>query len=390
MKKTENNYTFIELGSSRITAINVNRTSKGFDPTKFISKNVDCFDKGLVSDVKFFKKTILEIRDEFDHLLKKPIKKLTISISGLKTLSKLEMVEKKFNSETTITKKHIEEIISNIKVPAEKKILHIFPIRYEVGELVPENPEGIISDNIKIFFHLVLMKKTDYNLYKNYFNSVNLKIDNIISQQVAISNFALSVRQKKEGVLLIDFGEKYTQLSLWKNRFPVFLDSLFLGSNLITKSIQKDFEISFEDAEKLKKEHGRALIQNMDHLKHIDVNSNTKSLINLTDITHSKTREIFDMIRVYIKSRTKSFKIDEIVLTGLGTKMPLIRELVNNIFINKNISISREIKYKENIISTAIYGLVLTKQSIKKTTTESEEETKNLVAKALEVIKNYI
>ncbi|MHA1540950.1 MAG: cell division FtsA domain-containing protein [Alphaproteobacteria bacterium] len=390
MKKMENNYTFIELGASRITAINVDRTSKGFVPTKFISKSADCFDRGTVSNAEIFVKTILEIKDEFDHLLKKPIEAITVSISGLKTLSEWKMVEKKFDSETTITKTHIEEIIASIKLSSEKKILHIFSIRYEIDGRITENPEGMFASEIKVFFHLVSMQKKDYEDYERYFKRANLKLENIISQQIAVSNFPLSVRQKKEGVILIDFGEKYTQLALWKNRSPMLLETLFLGANLITTDIQKILNVDFEEAKKLKENHGRAWVLSTDHLKHIEVNSETKPLLKLTEITYSRTKEIFEMIRVYINSKNKSFEINEIVLTGQGAKIPYVRELVNNIFINKTVTIFREKTYRENIISTAIYGLILTKQGIRKTTPESEAETKNLVAKALDVIKNYI
>ncbi len=386
----ENNFTFIELGSSRITAINVDRTTKGFVPTKFISKSADCLDRGIVSNAEIFVKNILEIKDELDHFLKKPIEKITVSISGLKTLSEWKIEEKKFDTETTIIKKHVEEIIANIKFSPEKKIMHIFPIRYEIDGRITENPEGMFANEIKIFFHLVSIQKKDYEIYKKYFNRANLKLENIISQQIAVSNFPLSVRQKKEGVLLIDFGEKYTQLALWKNRSPMLLESLFLGADLITTDIQKILNVNFEEAKNLKENYGRAWVLSTDHLKHINVNSETKSLLNLTEITYSRTKEIFEMIRVYINSKNKAFEVNEIVLTGQGAKIPYVRELVNNIFINKNVSIFREKKYKENIISTAIYGLILTKQGIKKTTPESEAETKNLVAKALEIIKNYI
>ncbi len=383
-------YTVFEFGATKITALSVEKSPKGLVPLAFISKKVDCFKNGLITNPTVFLSTIKEIRDYLDTKLLRPIESISISISGLNTKSTLKMNSQIFSEPTTVKKDTIISLLQKQQDEISDKVLHCFPMRYKLDERTDiESPEGLIANEIGVASHIVSIPTDIFEMYESLLKKIGLKIENFVSLPYAISLSALSNRQKKEGVLLIDIGEKNSQLSLWKNRTPFFMSSLPLGGDLITKDIESIFRISREEAVESKETFGRAWVLPEDHLKNILIAGKTRSLLDLTQVIHTRAKETFELIKAFLESKTNLETVKEIVITGGGSKIPYMRELVYNIF-HRPVSVAREVKWKEHIISTALYGLILNKHGLKKTSPEKEAETKTLVSKLRNWVDDYL
>lgn len=59
-----------------------------------------------------------------------------------------------------------------------------------------------------------------------------------------------------DATMVVDFGETRTSISVVLNGSALFGTTIDIGGNLITSSIEKAFDISFADAEKIKREQG--------------------------------------------------------------------------------------------------------------------------------------
>ncbi|MBN1783487.1 MAG: pilus assembly protein PilM [Alphaproteobacteria bacterium] len=383
-------FTVFECGATRIKALTIEKSPKGLVPHAMVTRDVDCFKNGLITNPVVFLTAIKDIRDTLDAKLICPVESITLGISGLATQSKLKMSSMRFSEPRAIVHEDILTLLKQQEKQIQDPLLHCLPMRYKVDERTDvENPEGLIAGEFGVASHLVSIPASVCQMYETLFRKVGLKIDYFVAVPYALSLAALSQRQKKEGVLLIDIGKIHTHVALWTYRTPFFFSSLPLGGDLITKDIQQIFQVSFEEANRVKEQYGRAWVLPEDHLKNIEIGGKTRSLLDLTRVIHMRAKETFELIRAFLDSKTQLGPVKEIVLTGGGCKIPYMREMAHNVF-HRPVSIAQEFKWQENSISNVLYGLVLYKNGLKPITKEQEEETQNLVEKLHRWIKEYL
>src|SRR3989338_9484128 len=74
----------------------------------------------------------------------------------------------------------------------------------------------------------------------------------VIASAIAISNIALSEKQKIVGVALVNIGDQTTSLSVFENGLLMSVHTFSIGSSDITNDIALGFKIPLEKAEELK------------------------------------------------------------------------------------------------------------------------------------------
>lgn len=383
-------FTVFECASTCIRALTVEKSPKGLVPIALITRDVDCFKNGLITNPSVFLAAIKEIRDELDAKLVRPVESITLGISGLETQSTLKMSSMRFAAPRAVAHDDILALLKQQEKQIHDPLLHCLPMRYKVDERTDvENPEGLIASELGVASHLVSVPHSVYQMYETLFRKVGLKIEYFVAMPYALSLATLNQRHRKEGVLLIDVGRVHTHVALWAYRTPFFFSSLPLGGDLVTKDIQHVFQVSFEEAKRVKEQYGRAWVLPEDHLKNIEIEGKTRSLLDLTRVIHMRAKETFELMRAFLESKTQLAPVKEIILTGGGCRVPYMREMVHNVF-HRPVSIASETKWQDHVISSGLYGLVLYKNGLKKVTPEQEKETETLVKKLHQWIKEYL
>lgn len=353
--------TVFECASTEIRAVCVEKKGDDFSFLGYASHPVDCLKNGLITNVSVFEDAIKKIRNELDSKLVRPIEGIVLSVVGLKSVSRLKVFQKDTPVSTVISRSDLLDILKSQSLEEDDfRVLHCLPIRYKVdNRLDVENPEGLIASHLTMACHLVCVPSSVFLMYEHSFKRVGLKIDQFISPALAISRFALTDSLKKEGVVLLDFGRQETQMTVWSQRVPIYLSGFPLGSFLISKDIQKAFSLhEISEADSLKEKHGRAWVLSEDHLRHISVGGASRSLLDLTRITHSRAREIFELLRVHLISKSSLEGTSRVVLVGQGAQMPYLKELVENIF-HRSVQILPSYSWKGHFISPVLMGCFL-------------------------------
>lgn len=148
----------------------------------------------------------------------------------------------------------------------------------------------------------LLVKNVDMNVFA---------INNLL--EVAYANEIEVLSQ--EGCIVIEIGAQTTTILVYKNGGPILTKEINLGGVLVTEEVQRQMEVSYEEAEDLK--------------MHGDENGNLPEQIVqiVNNFSDNLIGEIKKVLNFYI-SAGSSEKIERCFLCGGSSRLPNVLELI--------------------------------------------------------------
>ncbi len=178
------------------------------------------------------------------QLIPKKIKRLSSSVGGtqvaVKEISSMMMTEDEMASSLLLeARKHIP--LDGSETQVDYQIL---------GDDVKE------SDKVRVL--LVATTKKLYETHQDYLREVELKPGIIDIEPLAVLNsYIIHSQLPDEGVaIFLDIGAKKTTLSVWGRKDTFFSRDLNLAGSHFTNELMTKYGLSYEEAEKVKKEQG--------------------------------------------------------------------------------------------------------------------------------------
>lgn len=152
---------------------------------------------------------------------------------------------------------------------------------------------------------LVAVQKEVINHYLYLLSQAGLGPEIIDLSSFALFN-AIKYNQDNRGVFaLIDIGEEETEINIIKDNILRFTRSVPIAGKRLSLSIQKELDVSLDEAEAIKKRDGLGG----------EIREISKSWLD------SLTKEIKRSIETF-KSESEGAKIERIILTGAGCRLP--------------------------------------------------------------------
>ncbi len=136
----------------------------------------------------------------------------------------------------------------------EDDVISVVPQYYVVDGERETDPQGLKCSQIEVEYLVVYCNKSTKNSISKLFERTD-KID-LLDISFAIegaANRLLTVKQKNDGVTLIDFGASTTSLAVYKDGVLSHVAVLPFGGDNITRDIATEFAIDRSIAENLKK-----------------------------------------------------------------------------------------------------------------------------------------
>jgi len=209
---------------------------------------------------------------------------------------------KKMEEILSILKK--EEGVKSVRVSLPEEQVYLFALRLEKLGLknIREGIELALEDHIPIAAQDTIF---DYDLVSENAQYLEVQVTaipkNIIENyllifkhsQISVKSFELEAQAAYRAVvkktdletyMIVDFGKKRTGIFIVSKGIVVFTFTLDLGGTTLTKMIQKNFNISFEEAEKMKQEYG--LERNADNKEIFAVLLNSVSVLRDEIVKH--------------------------------------------------------------------------------------------------------
>lgn len=258
-----------------------------------------------------------------------------------------------------VTQKNIDAIIKSvgeIEIPEGQQIIDIVPSKFITDTKITDDPIGIFTNILEAELDVILADKQEVKTIATAMQRAGLIIDGIVINSFAMKDIVLTDQEKEKGVLLLDIGASNIDISVFRDNGVIYTDSISIGGESITNDISIGLDISYQEADKLKKQYGLANTLYIDNDYSITLTTyngedktRTVKCSELVEIIEARVDEMFLLIKKVIDDNKLQDMIYSCVITGQG--------------IN---SINKSEKTAENILRTPVrFGNAKTANLIK-------------------------
>ena len=226
----------LDIGSSSIKIVLLKETGKGYRLLNMGSRPLpqEVIVDGAIMDTGVISDTIRDMIRE----MKLKVKDVAVSVSGhsviIKKIRVQEMTE--------------EELERNIQFEAEQYV------PFDASEV---NMDFVIMGTVegKMEVLLVVVKKDVINdittvVSEAGLNPVVVDVDAFALQNMYETNYVMN---PEDVVALVNVGASTTNINIIRDGVSIFTRDVSVGGNQYTESIQKQLQVSFDEAELLKK-----------------------------------------------------------------------------------------------------------------------------------------
>ncbi|MBL4745192.1 MAG: cell division protein FtsA [Flavobacteriaceae bacterium] len=302
--------------------------------------------RGVVNNITQTIQSIQQAVDEAVAVSGLNIKEAVVGIAGqhIRSIQHSDYISRA-NPEEVISTEDItlleRQVYKLVMLPGEE-IIHVLPQDFKVdGQAEITEPIGMYGGRLEANFHLVVGQVSSIRNIGRCVKSAGLGLAGITLEPLASAEAVLSEEEKEAGVVLIDIGGGTTDLAIFKNGIIRHTAVVPFGGNVITEDIKEGCSIIEKQAELLKTKFGSAWpgenkdneIVSIPGLRGRDPKEIT--LKNLSKIIHARVVEIieqvFSEIKGYGYDEPKKKLIAGIVLTGGGSQLKHIKQLVEYI-----------------------------------------------------------
>ena len=197
-----------------------------------------------------------------------------------------------------------EEGVKSVRVSLPEEQVYLFQLRLEKAGLknVREAIELALEEHVPITAEDAIF---DYELVKEDTQSLEVQvtaipkniIENYLSifknSDISVQSFELEAQAISRSVIrdgdpetymIVDFGKKRTGIFIVSGGIVMFTSTLDLGGVMLTNMIQKNFGVSFEEANKMKQKYG--LERNVENKEVFAVLLNSVSVLRDEIVKH--------------------------------------------------------------------------------------------------------
>lgn len=227
-----------------------------------------------------------------------------------------------------VSQRDIDTIIRNVgklEVPEGHQIIDVVPSKFITDSRITDDPIGIFTDFLEAELDVIIADKNIVKSIGIVMQKAGLQIDGIVTNGFAMKDIVLSDEEKNSGVLLLDIGAGNVDMSVFKNNGILFTDSIPVGGDTITNDISIGLEISYQEADKLKKQYGLSRVAYIDNDYSItlstytgDLKSKTVKCSELVEIIEARVEEMFMIIKQKIEENNLKSSINSCVIAGQG------------------------------------------------------------------------
>jgi cell division protein FtsA len=225
--------------------------------------------------------------------------------------------------------KGVLEAAVNLKVLADRKLIQVVPSSQNLyGREVRARADSRSYDlNVESgFINRAVFSVQNLN---RCLMGLGLEAESLILEHTAAAESLLSEDEKATGTLLIDIGAETTSVSVSKNGKIEQTGVVQVGGKLISGDIAAGLELSFEQAENIKKSHGAILPEGADQDDTLQIDADIAiSRRDLSEIIGARVEEILRLIMLDVANRDS---LTGVVLAGGSAKIPGIVELTQEI-----------------------------------------------------------
>jgi cell division protein FtsA len=156
--------------------------------------------------------------------------------------------------------KRVLKSAQNIKVPEERKLLHIIPRGFALdGQTGVKNPVGMHAQRLDVETHIITAAISSIQNVMKCVRSLGIEIDDLVMEPLASSEAVLTEEEKQNGVILADIGGGTTDVAIFRDGSIWHTAVLPVAGYQLTRDIAMGLGLPFEVAEDMKKRYASVM-----------------------------------------------------------------------------------------------------------------------------------
>lgn len=337
----------LDIGTTKIVAMIGKKNEYGKLEILGVGKSKSLgVHRGVVNNITQTIQSIQQAILEAENNSGYKINDVVVGIAGqhIRSIQHSDYISRK-NPEEVIGDYDIEQLtcqVQNLSMLPGEEIIHALPQEFKIdGQSEILEPVGMYGARVESSFHIVVGQAASIRNLGRCVKNAGLELTGLTLEPLASSDAVLSEEEKEAGVALIDIGGGTTDLAVFKNGVIRHTAVIPFGGNVITEDIKEGCSIIEKQAELLKTRFGSAWPgENRDN-EIVSIpglrgrEPKEISLKNLSKIIHARVVEIIEQvyaeIKLYGHDESKKKLIAGIVLTGGGSQLQHIKQLVEYI-----------------------------------------------------------
>jgi len=209
----------------------------------------------------------------------------------------------------------------SIKVPGDRKLLHVIPRSYAVdGQPGVKNPVGMHGFRLDVETHVITAAVTSIQNLVKCIRSIGVDIEDLVLEPLASSEAVLTEDEKQVGVILADIGGGTTDMAVFKQGSIWHTSILPVAGYQLTRDISIGLGLPFDVAEEMKKRYGSVMPvyeSRSESTTSISQDGHGVSYQDLCDIVRARVEEILKLILLEMPhSEYETLVPAGLVLTG--------------------------------------------------------------------------
>lgn len=343
----------IDIGTSKVSSVVAEVNN--FNQVEIIATaEQKCFGmkKSKITDEEEVANAIIKTIDELEQNASLKINSAYITIPGkYVTIVQNSIVKEAKDRFAGISSKDVTSAILQVKdidIPDDKILIDIVASNFilDNGRVI-EDPVGSLSSSFTVTAQVILADKEYVKQVTGVFKKAGLEIDGIVPNVLAERELILEKNEMTDNVMILDIGAGNTDIGVFEGNAFVHTNTIPVGGNNVTSDIAYVFNISEEEADKLKRQYGLALKSFIDNDTDIILNTykgeeHTKTIKSseLIEVIEARIEELFTLVKEDIAKDGIKSKINNVILTGQGITSINKSDVAGKIILNIPVKMS--------------------------------------------------
>jgi cell division protein FtsA len=226
-----------------------------------------------------------------------------------------------------------------IQLPADREILHLLPQEFILDEQPGvHDPLGMMAARLEVRVHMVTSASSATQNVVTAVNRAGVHVDDTVFEPLACADSILRADERDLGVCLADIGAGSTELAVFHQGAVAYTGVIPVGGDHFTSDLSVGLCTPVNEAEKLKKLYGNAIVTLIPEGNEVEVPSvgdRPSRLMPqrlLGEILEPRARELCEMLRDTLRqSGTFDICLAGLVLSGGGSRLPGLIDIAESV-----------------------------------------------------------
>ncbi|MDQ3828916.1 MAG: cell division protein FtsA [Candidatus Tectomicrobia bacterium] len=368
MGKYDRQVVGLDLGSTKVSAVVGEVTPEGdLEIIGIGSRPSKGVRKGTIVDSNSTVEASLKVIEDAEIMAGTRINAVYVGIGGGHVDSLTTEVSMELAAKEVMTR-DIQHVIgmARSKTPSDQhETLDIMPIHYRLDEEGGiSNPIGRTGAKLGVSAQVITGSVPAIGALKKVLDQAKLGIQEIVAQPLASARAVLTPDERDMGIVLLDIGGGTTEIAVYGAGTLRHVSSLVVGGNHVTHDLAVGLRTPVTEAERIKRQYGRALRSLIDADDMIDVQGLGAKEIQpiprklIGEIIECRVEEIFALALQRIQQQGLYGSLGAgVVITGGASVMPGMTQAAEAVFeMPVRLGLPAQISGLTDLVNTPMYA----------------------------------